>query len=233
MAIRVHRYTDAAGLNTGVADLLSRHIATVQSRGRSVALCLSDGTADICAACTHSFDAERISLWWSDERFVDVTDPLRVSTKTLAALGTAFRFAPNRVHPMPTAYGNLDVDAAALAYANELGNTTFDLALLAMGADGSVAGLTPGSKVFTEQSQHTVAGFTDEIGGRLTLTMRALERSQAVWFIAIGKEVANALVKTISDDETMPSGALRGRRETHIFADDAAADQLPWFSCEV
>jgi len=230
-SIRVHRYADAAGLYAGVAQQLLRHIAAAQ---RSVALCLSDGTADICA----SIDAapvkpERISLWWSDERFVDVTDPLRVSTKTLAALGNAFRFAPNRVHPMPTPSGNPDADAAAMAYATELADTAFDLAILAMGADGSVAGLAPGSKVFTEKTQHTVTGFTDDIGGRLTLTRRALERAQVIWLIAVGEAVADAVAKTVTGDDALPSGAIRGRRETHIFADESAATQLPWFDCEL
>jgi len=235
MSVRVHRYADAARLYAGVAQHLSNHLAAAQTSGRPVALCLSDGTADVCAACTSSpsVDPERISLWWSDERFVDMTDPLRVSTKTLAALGTAFRFTPGRVHPMPTNYGNPDADAAAVAYANELGGTVFDLALLAMGADGSIAGLAPGSKVFTEKSQHTVAGLMDDIGGRLTLTMRALSRSKVVWMIASGEALADTLVKTVADDVSLPSGALRGTKETHIFADEAAAKQLPWFSCEL
>jgi len=229
--VRVHRYADAAGLYAGVAQQLSRRIASVQ---RSVALCLSDGTADICAAIEVApVKPERISLWWSDERFVDVTDPLRVSTKTLAALGNAFRFAPNRVHPMPTPSGNPDADAAAVAYATELADTAFDLAILVMGADGSVAGLTPGSKVFTEKTQHTVTGFTDDIGWRLTLTRRALERAQAMWLIAVGETMAGAVEKTVAGDDALPSGAIRGRQETHIFADEAAAAQLPWFNCEL
>lgn len=238
MAIRVHRYADATRLNEGVAAELGRFIASVQADGLPVSLCLSDGLSNVCAALGLSedcaaIDPEKISLWWSDDFFVDVTDPLRGSTKTLAALGTALRFVPERVHPMPTPSGNPDVDAAALVYADELGDITFDLAVLMMGSDGSVAGLRPGTKVFTKPSPHTVAGVADEFGTRLTLTLRALARSSAIWLVASGEQAAKALARTVEDDAELPSGLLRGCQFTHVFADEAAASLLPYFQCEL
>ena len=236
MTARVHRYADSQQLQSGVAQHLARHIASAQARHASTTLCLSDGLSEVCAAFSaiaDGIDPEKMSLWWSDDRFTTITDPMRVSTKTLAALGTALRFAPDRVHPMPSTSGNADVDAAALQYAGELGETTFDLAVLAMGNDGSVAGLAPGSAAYLRFTPHTVVGITDAAGGRLTLSLQTLSRAQVVWLIAAGSGAADALAKTVTDDVSLPSGALRGRVATHIFADEAAAAKLPWFTCEV
>jgi len=226
------------GLQSGVAQHLAHSIEAEQARGSSVALCLSDGLVDICSAFSAiaesgGIDPARMSLWWSDERFVDMTDPTRVSTRTLAALGTGLRFAPHQVHPMPSTSGHADVDAAALMYASELGDTTFDLAILALGDDGSVAGLVPQSPAFLTFTPHTVVGYTDTGGSHLTLTLQTLARAQSVWLIASGPQVANTLVKTVAGDVALPSGALRGRRETHVFADEAAATRLPWYTCEL
>jgi len=234
----VHRYADIEGLQSGVAQQLARSIAAEQASGSSVALCLSDGLADICSAFSANaegggVDPEKMSLWWSEERFVDMTDPSRVSTRTLAALGTGLRFAPHQVHPMPSTSGHTDVDAAALMYAGELGDTSFDIAVLAMGDNGRIAGLVPRSAAFLTFTPHTVVGYTDIRGIQLTLTLQTLARAQAVWLIAAGPKAANALAKTVAGDVSLPSGALRGRYETHVFADEAAAARLPYHTCEL
>jgi len=105
--------------------------------------------------------------------------------------------------------------------------------VLMMGHDGSLAGLSPHGAVFTKPSPHKVAGVTDKNGVRLTLTLRALSEASVVWLVASGEQSARALVKTVADDAKLPSGSLRGRRETHVFADEAAASLLPYFQCEL
>ncbi|MCL2783495.1 MAG: 6-phosphogluconolactonase [Propionibacteriaceae bacterium] len=238
MTVRVHRYSDANQLCRGVASHLARAVAERQANGAVMTLCLSDGLAGVCSSFgagldTTAIDPARLDLWWSDERFVDITDPTRVSTKTLAALGTSWRFDPANVHPMPTASGNPDVDAAALQHAGELGDTMFDLAILAMGKDGSVAGLRPGSPAFVSATPHTVVGVTDDRGERLTLTMSTLARSRAVWFVASSGAAAETLKRVVDGDATLPAGALRGRSQTHMFVDEAAAANLPTYHCDL
>ena len=236
MTVRVHRYQDAASLHQGVAEHLARELARIQAGGQAMTLCLSDGLGEVCAAfgdrlAGAAIDPARLDLWWSDERFVDITDPDRVSTKTLAALGTGLRFDPGNVHPMPAPSGNADADAAALLYAAELGDRVFDLAVLALGADGSLAGLVPGSPAFTDPLPHTVVGVTGDGAGRLTLTMTTLARSTAVWLVASGGETAETVARSVAGDPALPSGVLRGQAVTHLFVDEAAAAGLPWYHC--
>jgi len=238
MTIRVHRYQDVTQLSDAIASRMGRYIASAQARGLSVALCLSDSIVEVCKAFSTfassvAIDPERIDLWWSDDRFVDVTDPTRVSTKTLAALGNSLRFAAGRVHPMPTSSGNPDFDAAALSYASELGGVSLDLVILAMGADGAVAGLEPGSSQFLSRTPHTVTAFQDDGGTRLSLTLKALNRSQVVWLIARGESSAASVASAVAGDAAIPAGVVRGRRETHLFVDEAAASQLPYYHCDI
>jgi len=220
-----------AALNQGVAEAL---VARAAGSQRALRLCLSDGLGDACAAASDIGGAKlrHLDLWWSNDCFVDVTDPARVSTRTLAALGAA-RLAASHIHPMPTPSGNPDVDAAAIAYAAELGETSFDLAVLVVRDDGGVAGLTPGAGAFTQPSPHTVMGVRDVHGECLTLTLDTLARSDDVWLIAEGEAVAAVLPRILEGDETLPAGALRGRQNTQLFIDEPAAAQLPRHSCEL
>jgi len=228
--MRVHRYSQPEALNQGVADALVSHPTVGQ---RALRLCLSDGLGDICAAisatATDGAKMRRLDLWWSNDCFVDVTDPARVSTRTLAALG-GLRLTAGHIHPMPTPSGNPDVDAAAIAYAAELGDVVFDLTVLLIGEDGHVAGLKPGSPTAT---QHSVIGVRDAHGECLTLSLGTLARSTDVWMIAIGEAVAPLLPRVLEGDDALPAGALRGRRSTELFVDEAAAGQLPRHVCEL
>ena len=234
MTIRIHRYTDTDSLSQGVASFLARQLAAHRSGFK---LCLSDGLGDVCAALGQNLGDTRtlplhVDLWWSDDGFVDMTDPARVSTKTLSALGDV-RLAAGNVHPMPMLSGNTDVAAAALMYATELADTVFDLAILAVADDGGVAGLRPGSAAFTHPEAHTVVGVRDRGLDWLTLTTEALKRAAAVWYVASGEAVSAALAQAVADDASIPAGAIRGRVETHLFTDVAGASRLPYHSCEV
>jgi len=228
--MRVHRYRYPAALDKGVADALAGYSAGIQ---RALRLCLSDGLGDICTAISATdTKMRRLDLWWSNDCFVDVTDPSRVSTRTLAALG-ALPLTASHIHPMPTPSGNPDVDAAAIAYAAELGNLAFDLAILLVGDDGRVAGLKPGSPTYLHPSPHTVTGVRDPKGECLTLSMEALARSANIWLIATGAGVASVLPKVLEGDEALPAGALRGRRNTQLFVDEAAAAYIPRYFCDL
>ena len=88
-------------------------------------------------------DWSRVELWWGDERFVPAGDPDRNAKPAPGHPSAALALDPERVHPMPASDAGLDLDAAADAYARELGATAFDICLLGMGPDGHVASIFP------------------------------------------------------------------------------------------
>ncbi|HEY5847620.1 MAG TPA: 6-phosphogluconolactonase, partial [Microlunatus sp.] len=88
-------------------------------------------------------DWSRVELWWGDERFVAADDDERNAKQSLDLLAPALPLTDSRIHPMPSSDGDLGLDDAAEAYADELGETTFDICLLGMGPDGHVASIFP------------------------------------------------------------------------------------------
>lgn len=236
MTLRIRRFAHKAALIQAVATDLAQAVASRPADGEPMRLCLSDGLGEVCASLGAQLDAQGVDpalldLWWSDERFVDITDPTRISTRTLAAFGTAWRFDPANVHPMPSPAGNLDVDAAALSHAIELGDHHFDLAVLAMADDGRIAGLAPGCPALSAPTPHSVIGVTDGDGERLTLTMSSLAGSRHVWIIAAGPAAATAVARVVAGDADLPAGQLRGQASTDLYVDDDAAALLPWHTC--
>ena len=234
--IRVHRYADSDAAGKGVAALLARRLTSGPARN-VFKLCVSDGLSGVfselrAAVVATGAKPRRLDLWWSDDGFVDVTDPARVSTKTLAALG-GLGLTPGHIHPMPTTAGNPDADAAAMLYAAELGETAFDLALLEIADDGGLAGVAPGSPAFTEPAPHKVVAVQTARGERLAMSLTMLARTAEVWLIAAGDAIAPSLKRVVDGDESLPAGVLRGRKATHLFADDAAAANLPWHVCQL
>lgn len=234
--IRLHRYADSGAVDSGVAALLARRLTSGPTRS-TFKLCVSDGLGGVFAELPAAVAAtgakpRRLDLWWSDDGYVDVTDPARASTKTLAALG-GLGLTPGHVHPMPTTAGNPDADAAAMRYAAELGETAFDLALLEIAADGGLAGVAPRSPTFTRPAPHKVVALHTAKGERLAMSLAMLARAAEVWLVAANGITAPLVKRVMDDDKALPAGVLRGRKATHLFADDKAAANLPWHVCQL
>ena len=158
---RVIRYLSADDLADGLARRLIRAILRRQDTQDEVHLCVTGGQAATRVyACLHdvdertSVDPSRLHVWWSDDAFVPTGDAQRTSLRTLPLLLTAFHLDPSRTHPIPTMDGKDDADDAAYAYAQELGNTIFDICLLDVGESGAVASLFADDPSF---SPHTTA----------------------------------------------------------------------------
>ena len=137
---RVIRYLSANDLADGLARRLVRAILHRQDTQGEVHLCVAGGQAATRVyECLHdvdertSVDPSRLHVWWSDDAFVPTGDAQRTSLRTLPLLLTAFHLDPSRTHPIPTMDGKDDADDAAYAYAQELGNTIFDICLLDVG----------------------------------------------------------------------------------------------------
>ena len=169
----------------------------------------------------------RVEFWWGDERFVPVESPERNAGQSLALLAATIPFDPALVHPMP-ARGSAEADLrhAALHYASELGETTFDICLLGMGEDGHVASIFPDHPSFEKETASTVIGVTNSPkppAERLSLTLPSLNRSAEIWLIVAGSEKADAVARAVAGDPGLPAGSVRGTERTVWFLDAAAA----------
>jgi len=134
------------------------------------------------------------------------------------------------VHEMASTDDAPDAEAGASAYSQAIrthGSGGFDVLMLGIGPDGHCASLFPG---------HLALGVDDRVAvavldspkpppHRITLTLPALNRSRAVWFLASGDGKADAVAKALvpGDVADIPARGVTGVDETVWFLDQAAA----------
>ena len=138
-------------------------------------------------------DWSRVELWWGDERFVPADDDERNDKPTLDLLAGPLRLDPERIHRMPASDGGADLDAAAEAYAAELGSTMLDICLLGLGPDGHVASIFPEHpSSYAEGDVIAVRSSPKPPPDRISLTLPVINRSREVWFLVSGSDKAAA-----------------------------------------
>lgn len=235
---------DADGLATAVARALRERLAAAQARGEVPHVVLTGGTiADLlhrevarqeAAGEAPEVDWSRVEVWWGDERFVPGDDADRNAGQAAAALLEHVDVDPARVHVPPASDGDLDLDAAAAAYDEELaaaGPPTFELVMLGLGPDGHVASLFPGHAQRGTDDRDVVAvrDSPKPPPERLSLTYRALARTREVWFLVSGDGKADAVAAALegADPAQIPAAGLDdlvARRRWWL--DRAAASRL-------
>jgi 6-phosphogluconolactonase len=190
-----------------------------------------------------SVEWHRVHVWWADERYVPADSDDRNDKAAFAALLDHLPLDPALIHRMPASdsqYGE-DVEAAAAAYAAELAAAVppeqggdvphFDALLLGIGPDGHCASLFPEHPGVYEEKAAVIAvrNSPKPPPTRLSLTFRALDAANEVWFIASGEGKAKAVAMALSgaDRVHVPSAGPRGRERTLWLIDEAAAAQLP------
>lgn len=221
------------------ADVMSALLA-LQQEQETVHLCLAGGaTANMVY---HAFadlvpgsglEPASLNLWWVDDVFVPTTDPERYSLQALSILARTMHLNSSQTHPMPASTGKADAGEAAFAYARELGDVVFDLCLLGMGADGSVASIFPGHHSMEATSALSV-GVTDSPRPpteRITLTFNAINRSRRVWLAVNGQDKAAAVAGAIAGDQALPASHVAGQLETRWYLAAGADAELPTHQC--
>ncbi len=194
-----------------------------------------------------SVDWRRVSLWWGDERFVPADSDERNDKAAFAALFDALPLEAANVHRMPAAgaqFGD-DVEAAAQAYAAALAAAVpteherplgedvphFDTVLLGIGPDGHCASLFPEHPGVHEQDASVIAVHNSPKPPptRISLTFRALDAANEVWFLASGEEKAHAVAMALdgAGRVQVPSAGPHGRHRTLWLLDHDAAAALP------
>jgi 6-phosphogluconolactonase len=182
----------------------------------------------------------RVHVWWGDERYVPASSDERNDGPAWTKLFEHVDVDPARLHRMPASdvgFGE-DAEAAADSYAAELAAEAgdedvpnFDLILLGVGPDGHCASLFPGHPALQEVKASVIAvhDAPKPPPTRLSLTFRALDAANEVWFIASGDGKADAVARAVSGAprEEVPSAGPRGRTRTLWLIDQAAASKLP------
>ncbi len=160
-------------------------------------------------------DWRHASLWWGDERCVPPQDPR--SNFRLAREGLLVRLAvpPAHVHRV---LGELPPVEAAEAYERELRGVRLGLILLGLGPDGHTASLFPGSPALDEQERRVVAGppGLEPMVDRVTMTVPTLNDAEAIVFLAVGHDKAEAAARAFgaAPDASTPASLVRSRAGT-------------------
>jgi 6-phosphogluconolactonase len=142
-------------------------------------------------------DWSTMTLFWADERAVDVDDP--ESNYGLAQRMLLTPLGRKGPRALPMSFELPSLPAAAQNYdsvlARELGGRPLDLAIVGVGDDGHVCGLFPGHRALLEDTSRVVA--IDDAPRhpkrRLSLTMRYLLQTQNIWIVAVGQRKLPAL----------------------------------------
>jgi 6-phosphogluconolactonase len=232
-----------------VAARLVARLAEVQEQGRVPSVALTGGTMAarvhqaLVAASRDRVDWSRVDLWWGDERYVPRDSPDRNAGQA-APLLDHVPVDPARVHVMPAppdsgpGSGPDGLAGAAAAYGEELrahGTGRFDVVMLGVGPDGHVASLFPGFPQLdvVDDIAVPVTGSPKPPPDRISLTLPALNRSSAVWFVVSGTEKAEAVARALAtgdqrpDVHEIPAVGVSGQDETLWLVDEDAASRLP------
>ncbi len=232
-------FPDPASLAAEVAE---RFLGVVRTRSASAGVthvALTGGTMGIAvlraaaeSPAAADTDWSRVHFWWGDERFVPHDHADRNAGQARTALLDHIAVPAENVHEMPASDAGLTLDEAAAAYAAELAAhapeggawPAFDVCFLGMGPDGHIASLFPGRDEIDETAAAAlpVRDSPKPPPERVTLTLPVLDSSARVWLVVAGRDKAEALAQ-VRAGAPLPAARVRGRQETVIFADPAAA----------
>jgi 6-phosphogluconolactonase len=230
-------------LATSVAVALLARLSHVQSEGRVPQIGLTGGSIaeelhrEVARLSPGSgVDWSRVVLWWGDERWLPTGSADRNEVQAHESFISAVGVDPSHVHPMPASDEGLSLADAAVAYGEtmrEHGAGSFDVLMLGVGPDGHVASLFPGhpAAVLRDAIAVPVEESPKPPPQRISLTFEAMERSDAVWFVAAGADKADAVAAAMSGPAEIgspeavecPARVPRGTEETVWWLDPETA----------
>ncbi len=156
-------------------------------------------------------------IFWGDERFVPHNHSESNYNAAKATLLDLVAMPPENIHPWP--YVENDPETAAMNLGDTaqtfLSTAPFDLTFLGLGEDAHTASLFPGTGAVFDEGLTTVVKPPGK-GTRLSMTANTLSRSRTVAFLVQGEGKRDALLRTLSPDESpnydqTPARAIRAR----------------------
>jgi 6-phosphogluconolactonase len=243
---RVVIFGDATMLAEAVATRFLSRVAKRVEEGRLAHVSLTGGTMGgaVLAAASRSsrlarIDWSRVHFWWSDERFVPRQDDERNEKQARAAMLDALDIPASNIHAMAASDEGIDLDAAALRYAEKLarfgGDTgawpAFDVCFLGVGPDGHIASLFPDRPeiLITDRAVVAVRDSPKPPPDRVSMTRPVINGSKRVWMVVSGPDKASALGLALAGASyaSVPAAGAKGRKRTVFFVDEAAAANVP------
>jgi 6-phosphogluconolactonase len=239
----IETYSDTEALVTAAGDRLVGAIAdAIAERGQAAVVLTGGGTGigllKRVGERSDEVDWAKVHLYWGDDRFVPADDGERNAKQAREALLDHVDIPALNVHAMPASDGEFgdDLDAAARGYAQLLAATLdapepeFDVHLLGMGGEGHINSLFPGTAAVRE-TERLVVGVTNSPKPpprRITLTLKAVQRSREVWLVVSGSAKAEAVAAAVNgaDSVDIPAAGAVGREATVWLLDEEAAAKL-------
>ncbi|MEJ5919806.1 6-phosphogluconolactonase [Corynebacterium sp. H78] len=243
--VHFSRHDDLNDLVEAARDAFASTVVAAQHDGAVARVVLTGGGAGIAllealrrnsAPSTQpdeAIDWSRVLVFFGDERFVAADDSERNEGQAREALLDHIDIPAGNIFGYLADDGTATPEEAARAY-EELVVTHapegFDLHLLGMGGEGHINSLFPHTDEIREESQLVVAvhNCPKPPPTRVSLTMPAIAKADRVWLLVSGGAKAEA-VRAISDGAAAvdwPAAGVRGRTETVVFVDEAAAALL-------
>lgn len=241
---RVIVHQDRQALTAAVAARFITKVVDLLDEKPEVNVVLTGGTAGIgvleainASPARDNVDWPRVQLWWGDERWLPYGDPERNDQQARKALLDHVALKQSNIHYFPASDSEVELDAAAKAYAATLAGAAtdgaalphFDITFLGVGPDGHIASLFPGREGIrvSDTTVISVRNSPKPPPERLSLTLGAINSSDRVWLVMAGADKASALGLALAGVSRfeVPAAAAEGRKRTVFFVDsDAAAE---------
>ncbi len=227
--MQIEVYPTDADAADAAAGLVAEQLRAATGRGRIVAAVSGARTARATlVALAGRGDLPWASVDWclADERCGAAGDPLAHAKVARDSLFTPRGVAATRIHA-PAVDG---ADAATLAgrYVDALGallgrDGALDVALLGIGADGTLGALPPGTPALDASTWVAVVPPSGaEEPPRIAMTPAFLTRARHVVVTAVGPATADAMAAALRDGRGPAARLLPSARVTWIVDRDAA-----------
>lgn len=227
----ISEYQSPATLLTAVASEFERVVTQVLGSKPKARVLLTGGTLGIellKELARLDLPWSRVWLMFSDERFVSLDDPDRNEQQGISAwpeLAQHLNRYPDSNQTLMQAEAVLEAGLNA-----ELGELSgaeivFDISLLGLGPDAHIASLFPER----DRSGGWVVAEPDSPKPpqqRLSMSYRALNRAERVWFMAAGASKVWAVQESLNANSVLPAALVRGNTETRWFLDKEITGEL-------
>ena len=228
---------DPDALAEYVAARFMNRIVKRVAEGKRMHVCLTGGTMGGAVLRTAALDPRvadidwsLVHFWFGDERFVPRDSDDRNEKQAREAFLDSLDIPAANIHAVASSDEGLDLDAAAIAYADELAQfapsdrsetgpwPSFDICFLGVGPDAHIASLFPDRAEIsvTDRATVPVRDSPKPPSDRVSLTRPVINSSKRVWMVIAGADKAAALGLALAGAsyQSVPAAGAKGRRRT-------------------